>query len=95
MSDRLAEVDPAIEQLYLNEEEPNAEQLQQAIRRATVARTFVPVLMGSAFKNKGCVNHSCTHYFFFFSIHTALFICTGVQLLLDAVINYLPNPTEK
>ena len=34
-------------------EEPTTEQLKAAIRRATVAREFAPLFMGSAFKNKG------------------------------------------
>lgn len=55
---------------YLMEEEVTAEELEEAIRRTTVARTFTPVLMGSAYKNK------------------------GVQLLLDAVSDFLPCPLD-
>ncbi|MDR1099761.1 MAG: elongation factor G, partial [Treponema sp.] len=44
--------------------------IHQAIRKGTLAEQFVPVMIGSAYKNK------------------------GIQLLLDAVTNYLPNPTE-
>lgn len=49
----LADVDDEIGELFLMEEEPSHEQLRLAIRRATLAHTFVPVLMGSAFKNRG------------------------------------------
>ncbi len=46
------------------------EMLLRAIRKGTINREFTPVLMGSAYRNK------------------------GVQLLLDAVVNYLPDPSE-
>ncbi|KQC05482.1 MAG: elongation factor G [Candidatus Cloacimonas sp. SDB] len=46
------------------------EMIIEAVRKATIAMEITPVLMGSAFKNK------------------------GVQLLLDAVVRYLPDPTE-
>ena len=46
------------------------ELVMEAVRRGTVARELMPILMGSAYKNK------------------------GVQLLLDAVVRYLPNPAE-
>eukprot|EP00804_Cyclotella_cryptica_P001533 CCRYP_003744-RB/>CCRYP_003744-RB protein AED:0.08 eAED:0.08 QI:342/1/1/1/1/1/2/61/751 len=51
--ERLADVDEEIGELFLMEETPTAEQLKAAIRRQTVACQFVPVFMGSAFKNKG------------------------------------------
>lgn len=69
--EKVADVDEEIAEFFLMEATPTAEQLKEAIRRQTIACTFVPVFMGSAFKNK------------------------GVQPLLDGVISYLPNPTEK
>jgi len=71
MIEKLADVDDEIAELFLSEEIPTSAQLKEAIRRQTIARKFVPVFMGSAFKNK------------------------GVQPLLDGVLDYLPQPTEK
>ena len=61
--------DEALE-AWLEGEEPDAETLGRCIRKGTIAGAFVPVLNGSAFKNK------------------------GVQPLLDAVIDYLPAPSD-
>jgi elongation factor G len=61
--------DTALE-AYLGGEEPDAATLMRCIRNGALAGAFVPILCGSAFKNK------------------------GVQPLLDAVIDYLPAPTD-
>ena len=64
------EQDDAALEAYLEGQEPDEETLNKCIRSGTIAGDFVPVLLGSAFKNK------------------------GVQPLLDAVISYLPSPTD-
>jgi elongation factor G len=69
--ERLADADDEIAELFLMEEIPDVDTLKAAIRRQTIACKFVPVFMGSAFKNK------------------------GVQPLLDGVVAYLPQPSEK
>ena len=51
--ERLADIDDDIAELYVAEEDPSVEQLKAAIRRQTIAQKFVPVFMGSAYKNKG------------------------------------------
>jgi elongation factor G len=61
--------DEALE-AYLEGKEPSEETLRACIRKGTVGAAFVPVINGSAFKNK------------------------GVQPLLDAVVDYLPSPTD-
>ncbi|MBP6952543.1 MAG: elongation factor G [Alphaproteobacteria bacterium] len=47
------EQDDVALEAYLNGEEPNEETLKKCIRKGTVTAKFVPVLCGSAFKNKG------------------------------------------
>ncbi len=49
----IAENDEEMMELYLEGNEPDAEQLIAAIRRATISGHITPVLCGSAFKNKG------------------------------------------
>jgi elongation factor G len=49
----IAEADDAMMELYLEGQEPSTEELDEAIRRATIAGKLTPVLCGSAFKNKG------------------------------------------
>jgi elongation factor G len=47
------EQDDAALEAYLNGEEPSEEVLKKCIRKGTVSFSFVPILCGSAFKNKG------------------------------------------
>ena len=47
------EMDDEAMEAYLNGEEPSVEVLQKCIRKGTISMSFVPVLCGSAFKNKG------------------------------------------
>jgi elongation factor G len=68
--EHLADLDDRIAVLYLEEAEISTSQLRAAIREATLNGQLVPVLAGSALKNK------------------------GVQLLLDAVVDYLPSPSD-
>jgi elongation factor G len=51
--ERLGEVDEDIAELFISEIDPTAEQLALSIRKHTIANSFVPVFMGSAYKNKG------------------------------------------
>ena len=51
--EKVGDVDDQIGEKFLMEEDPTVDELKAGIRRATVACDFVPVFMGSAFKNKG------------------------------------------
>ena len=51
--EKLAEVDDEVGELFLMEEEVPEDVMRNAIRRSTIGLKFVPVFMGSAFKNKG------------------------------------------
>lgn len=47
------QVDDHLAELFLSEEPIEPAELKAAIRRATLTNKFVPVFMGSAYKNKG------------------------------------------
>lgn len=49
----VSNVDDELAEMFLVDEKPTDEQLHDAIRRATVARKFTPVFMGTALRNKG------------------------------------------
>jgi elongation factor G len=65
-----AEATEELMEKYLEEGELSEAEIKQGIRIRALANEIVPVLGGSAFKNK------------------------GVQAVLDAVIEYMPSPTE-
>jgi len=70
MLEFLSDDDESIMTDYLEGKNIDKDRIIKAIRRQTIKLDIVPVLCGSAFKNK------------------------GVQLLLDAVVRYLPSPRE-
>jgi elongation factor G len=70
MVEAAAEANEDLMERYLEGEELTEDEIRSALRQRTLANEVVPVLCGSAFKNK------------------------GVQAMLDAVIEYLPSPTE-
>ncbi len=51
--ERLADADDEVAELFLAEEHVPSDVIEAAIRRQTIALKFVPVFMGSAYKNKG------------------------------------------
>jgi len=64
------EADERLMEKYLNGVTPTEEEIVAGLRKGTIALRIVPVLCGTAFKNK------------------------GVQPLLDAVVDFLPAPTD-
>ena len=70
MVEAAAEATDELMTKYLDEGELTEGEIKEGIRIRTLANEIVPILGGSAFKNK------------------------GVQAVLDAVIEYLPSPTE-
>jgi elongation factor G len=50
--EKLADHDESLMEKFVHEDEPTLEELRRAVRRATLANEGVPVLCGSAFKNK-------------------------------------------
>ncbi|WP_282096012.1 elongation factor G [Epibacterium ulvae] len=53
MIEAAVEMDEAAMEAYLEGEEPSVEKLRELLRKGTLEMAFVPVLGGSAFKNKG------------------------------------------
>ncbi|XP_013200666.1 elongation factor G, mitochondrial [Amyelois transitella] len=51
--EHLSNVDDALGELFLEEKTPTISDVKRAIRRTTLKRTFTPVLVGTALKNKG------------------------------------------
>ena len=70
MVEAVAETDEELLEKFMMEEEFTEEEIRTALRKGTIDGSIMPMLCGSAFKNK------------------------GVQLLLDAVVDYLPSPPE-
>jgi elongation factor G len=66
----VADCDESIMERYLEGKPIEESQLRAAVRKATLSLKIVPVLCGSAFRNK------------------------GVQPMLDAVVDFLPSPTD-
>lgn len=70
LQEKVAETDEKLLDKYLSSGGLSPEDLRYGLRKATIKNEIVPVLTGSALKNK------------------------GIQLLLDAVIDYLPSPLD-
>lgn len=68
--EKIASEDDNLTERYLNGETFTIEELRASLRRSVIAYKIVPVVCGTAFKNK------------------------GVQLMLDAVVDFLPSPLD-
>ena len=68
--EKVCELDDDLMMEYLEGEEPSAEAMKKALRKATCECLAIPVCCGSAYRNK------------------------GVQKLLDAILEYMPAPTD-
>ena len=70
MVESAAEASEELMNKYLEEGDLSEAEIKRGLRQRTIAGEIVPMLCGSAFKNK------------------------GVQAMLDAVIDYMPAPTD-
>ena len=70
LMESIAENDEELIEVFLEKGELSVEQLKKGIREGVLKHGLVPMLCGSAFKNK------------------------GVQLVLNAVVDYLPAPID-
>ena len=66
----VAEQDEELMEKYFSGEELTVEEVKATIRKCTIDNTMVPVVCGTAYRNK------------------------GVQKLLDAMVDYMPAPTD-
>ena len=70
MLESIVETDDVLMEKFFGGEEITKEEIIKGLRHATIENTIVPVVCGTAFKNK------------------------GIQALLDAIVNYMPAPTD-
>ena len=70
MVELICDTDEDLMMMYLEGEEIPVEDLKKALRKATIENKLVPVLCGTAYRNK------------------------GVQMLLDAIVDYMPAPID-
>lgn len=70
MIETVSEVDDELTMKYLEGEEITKEEIKAALKKGCVEMKFMPMILGTSFKNK------------------------GVQTMLDAIVAYLPAPTE-
>ena len=70
MVEAIAELDEDLTMKYLEGEEITVDEMKAALRKGVVNVKIIPVLCGTAYRNK------------------------GVQMLLDAVVDYMPAPTD-
>ena len=70
MVESIAELDEDLMMKYLEGEEITVDELKAALRKGVCNVEIIPVLCGTAYRNK------------------------GVQMLLDAIIDYMPAPTD-
>jgi len=70
MLEMISEQSDSLMEKFIEGIVPERDEVVKAIRRATIDGRFIPVLCGSAFKNK------------------------GVRRLLDAMVDYLPSPSD-
>ncbi|XVG99371.1 elongation factor G [Eubacteriales bacterium KG127] len=66
----VAECDEELMMKFLEGEELTVKEIKDVIRKQTIAGEMIPMLCGSAYRNK------------------------GVQMMLDAVIDYMPSPLD-
>ncbi|MBQ2669801.1 MAG: elongation factor G, partial [Clostridia bacterium] len=70
MVEAICETDEELLEKFLGDEEISVAELKKALRKATINNEIVPMLCGTAYRNK------------------------GVQMLLDAIIEYMPSPVD-